>query len=86
MPLLSVQPLQRLLPLPTSLTPQSNGDCMGNGKRSNGYGDEGGSNGNSNDMRDGDSNEGWRVTKRAMARAARVMTTATKWAMAMAAK
>ncbi len=74
--------LQRLLPSPTSLTPQSNGNCMGNGDRSNGYRDEGGGDGNSNNMRNGNGNEGWRVMKSMMARAARAMTTATKRAMA----
>jgi hypothetical protein len=35
-------PLQRLMPLSTSLTPQSNGDGVGDGNGSNGYGDKGG--------------------------------------------
>jgi hypothetical protein len=34
--------LQRLSPLPTSLTPQSNGDGVGDGNGSNGYGNKGG--------------------------------------------
>ncbi len=38
----AAQPLQRLLPSPTSSTYQSNGDGMGNGDRSDGYGDDGG--------------------------------------------
>jgi hypothetical protein len=33
-----VQPLQRLLPLPISLTPQSNDDGVDDGNGSNGYG------------------------------------------------
>jgi hypothetical protein len=33
-----VQLLQWLLPSPTSLTPQSNGNVMGDGDGSNGYG------------------------------------------------
>jgi hypothetical protein len=70
--------LQRLSPLPTSSTPQSNGDCMGNGDVSNGYGVEGGGDGDGNNMRNGDGNEGWRAMKSAMARAARAMMTATR--------
>ncbi len=41
-PLSSAQPLQRLSPLPTSSTPQSNGDCMGDGDGSDGYSNKGG--------------------------------------------
>jgi hypothetical protein len=36
MPSPSAQPLQRLSPSPTSLTPQSNGDDVGNGDKSDG--------------------------------------------------
>ncbi len=78
--------MQWLSPLPTSLTLQSNGDCLGNGNGSDGYGDEGSGNGDGNNTCNGDGNEGWRVTKRAMARAARAMTMATKRAMATVAK
>jgi hypothetical protein len=35
-------PLQRLTPSPTSSTPQSNGNGVGNGDGSIGYGDKGG--------------------------------------------
>jgi hypothetical protein len=41
-PLPSLQPLQRLLPSPTSLTPQSNSNGVGDGDGSNGYGNKGG--------------------------------------------
>jgi hypothetical protein len=59
---------------------------MGNGDRSDGFGNEGGGDCNGDNTRDGKGNDGWRATKRAMARAARAMTMSTKRAMAMAAK
>ena len=59
---------------------------MGNGNGSDGYSDKGGNNGNGNNTCDGNGNEGWRVTKRAMAREARAITMATKGAIATAAK
>ena len=59
---------------------------MGNGDVSDGYGVEGGGDGDGNNTRNGDGNKGWRAMKRAMARAARAMMTATKRAMATAAK
>jgi hypothetical protein len=36
------KPLQQLSPLPTSLTPQSTGNGMGNDDGSDGYGNKGG--------------------------------------------
>jgi hypothetical protein len=69
----SAQPLQRLLPSPTSLTSQSNGNGMGNGNDSDSYGDKGG---------------GKMMAKMAMVTATkctlatltkRVMATATMW-------
>jgi hypothetical protein len=55
----SVQPLQRLLPSPASLTPQSNGNCVGNGDGSNCHSNKGGSDGDGDNMRDDNGNEGW---------------------------
>jgi hypothetical protein len=59
---------------------------MGNGNRSNGYGDEGSSNGDGDTTPDGDGNKGWQATKSAMEQAARAMMMAKKSAMATAAK
>jgi hypothetical protein len=59
---------------------------MGNNGGSDGYSNKGGGDGNGNNMRNGNSNEGWQAMKRAMARAARAMMTATKRAMATVAK
>jgi hypothetical protein len=70
-PLPSAQPLQQLLPSPTSLTKQSNGNGVGNGDKSDGYRNECGwlrqrgwwasngniGNGNGNKMQDGNGNE-----------------------------
>jgi hypothetical protein len=53
---------------------------------SDGYGDEGGGNGDGNNMRDGNGDEGCRATKRAIGRVARVMMTATKRAIVTVAK
>jgi hypothetical protein len=92
MPLPSVQPLQRLLPLPTSSKPQSNKDVVGDGNGSDGYSNKG--NGQAMErmaMTTATTSamamtRRWQATKRAMARAARAMTTATKRAMVMAAR
>jgi hypothetical protein len=59
---------------------------MGNGNGSNGYSNKGGGHGDGVNTRNEDGNKGWRATKRAMARAARAMTTAMKRAIATAAK
>ncbi len=59
---------------------------MGDGDGSDSYGDKGGSDGNCDNMCDGDGNKKWQATKRAMVRAPRAMTTATKRAMVTAAK
>ncbi len=72
--------------MPTSSALQSNSDCVGDGNRSNGYGNKGDSNCNGDNTRNGNGNKGWQATKRAMARAARAITTATKREMATAAK